>query len=428
MDTQSDKCTANTEPDASEFSIPKLLWQACDGMMVIDAGRRIRAMNPTLRQWVGPAVSEADCGALLGCQDLHGECLASRPLACPGLRAMRTGLPVNSAEYSIRTAQGQRRIVSASYTPMQDPSTRAVYTLVVMRDITRSKQREQRLAERAMLDPLTGLYNRGALFDFFARELKNAERMHRPCAVALIDVDGLKTYNDAYGHAAGDELLVALSRVFRVGHRSDEIIARYGGDEFAILLPETAVAGAMACAERVRKTVEQFPFKNALVTVSIGVAVYPEDGLTPQALLTSADHRLYRGKRAGRNLVIGPVPVVELRKNPRVSLEAPMVIRRQADGSGVSSHSATVTNLSMGGAFATVSDWQQLRKEDAVFFSIRIPQEHQSQFPLSHLIGRGQIQRITPSGDAQAPGQLGVSIVFGDELAMVASAKQAESG
>ena len=114
MDTETVNRIVNLESEAAAFSIPKLLWQACDGMMVIDEGRRVVAMNPTLQQWVGPAISEADCGALLGCRDLHGTCLASCTKACPGLKAMRTGLPVNAAEYSIRTARGQRRIVSAS--------------------------------------------------------------------------------------------------------------------------------------------------------------------------------------------------------------------------------------------------------------------------------------------------------------------------
>ena len=421
MGTEAVKRIANPGPEAPAL-IPKLLWQACDGMMVIDEARRIIAMNPTLQQWVGAAVSEADCGALLGGRNLHGDCLASRPQACPGLRAMRTGLPVNAAEYSVRTAQGQRRIVSASYTPMQDPSTHVLYTLVIMRDITRSKHREQRLAERAMLDPLTGLYNRTALFDAAVRELKNAERMQRPCAVALIDVDGLKTYNDAYGHAAGDELLAALARVFRIGHRTSEFGARYGGDEFVMLLPETEAVGALACAERIRQAVEQFPFRHAHVTVSIGIAVFPSDGLTPHALLAIADQRLYRGKHAGKNRVIGPTPIVELRKSPRVALQAPMIIRRQSDEVGVASHEASVANLSMGGAFATVSDWQQLEKEDMVFFAIRIPKESQAQFPLSHLIGSGQVQRIMLLDGREAPGQLGVSIKFGDELVMVAAA------
>lgn len=432
MDTATAGSSTVLKESPQPIPIPELLWQASDGMMIIDESRRILAMNPTLNKWAGPAVSDADCGALLGCRDLKGNCLASRPLACPGLRAMRTHQPVDSVEYMIRGTGGVPRIVSASYTPIKDPHSEAIYTLVILRDITQSKHREEKLVQRALLDPLTGLYNRGALTDFLDRELKAAGRSERPCAIALIDVDGLKAYNDVFGHAAGDELLKLLARVFGVGHRGGEVIARYGGDEFVVVMPETSITGAFACGERIRKGVEQFPFhltgtsnsgdKPVKVTVSIGIAAYPADGLTPQALLAEADHRLYRGKHAGKNRVVGPVPVIEQREHPRTALQASMVIRRQQDESEAPSHAATVTSVSMGGAYAVVSGWKDLKPSDAVYFSIRIPVQRQKDFPLSHLIGTGRIQRLSALEGAEDEEKLGMSVVFGDELVMVAAA------
>ncbi len=298
--------------------VPEILWYSCDGMMVIDERRTVMAINPALEKMLGRSadqvVGKAECGVLFACQDLHGCPLMSRPSECPGLRAMERFEPVHSAEYTIQITEGKRIVVSASYTPIQMPG-RPVWALVVMRDITLQKQREDRLVRKAMSDPLTSLPNREAFLKTFSVELKRAIRHGRSLGVAMLDVDGFKKYNDTYGHLAGDKLLRSIAVVLRSGRRASDVVARYGGDEFALLLSETDAAGAIVMAERLEYAISKFPFGVAgareavsplpLVTVSIGVAVFPEDGNTIDKLLTQADQRLYEAKRLGCNRVVG---------------------------------------------------------------------------------------------------------------------------
>jgi len=228
---------------------------------------------------------------------------------------MQSFQPVRGAEYSIRIANGKAIVVSSSYTPIQLPD-RPVWALVILRDITLQKRKELRLIQQAKTDPLTQLSNRTALQEICLKEIKRAARHHRTLALAMLDVDGFKRYNDTYGHPAGDELLRALVELIRTGRRLSDLVARYGGDEFALLMPETDTAGAVLVAERICQTVARFPFarNHALptaqdlwpISLSIGVAIFPEDGNVPEELLASADRRLYEAKRKGGNRVMGP--------------------------------------------------------------------------------------------------------------------------
>ena len=307
-----------TEIDGSGL-IPDLLWYSCDGMMVIDERRRVLAINPALERLLGRKSEElsgkTECGVLLSCRDMQGCALNENPWDCPGLKAMQSFQPVRNAEYSIRIADGKAIVVSSSYTPIRLPG-HPVWALVILRDITLQKRKELRLIQQAKTDPLTQLPNRTALTETCLKEIRRAARHNRPLAVAMLDADGFKAYNDTYGHPAGDEFLQALAELIRAGRRITDLTARYGGDEFALLLSETDVAGAMLVAERICRTVARFPFARGRdiptvpvfcpITMSVGVAVFPEDGDTPEKLLAQADRRLYEAKRKGGNQVVGP--------------------------------------------------------------------------------------------------------------------------
>lgn len=299
--------------------VPDLMWFSCDGMMVIDEHRVILAVNPAMERLTGRAaadlIGKSECGVLFSCRDLQGCSMEENPAHCPGLKAMHRFTPVRDAEFSIRNAQGKGVVVNASYTPIQLPD-RPVWALAVFRDMTSRKKQELRWIQQAMTDPLTALPNRNVFLDLFQKELGRAMRHNRPLAVAMIDLDNFKGYNDAYGHAAGDDLLKTLAGLLRSGRRTSDLAARYGGDEFALLLPETDAAGAMVVADRFCSLVAGFPFAHPdtiqsqaaprPVHLSIGVSVFPEGGQDSQALLACADRRMYEAKQRGGNNVVGP--------------------------------------------------------------------------------------------------------------------------
>jgi diguanylate cyclase (GGDEF)-like protein/PAS domain S-box-containing protein len=171
--------------------------------------------------------------------------------------------------------------------------------------MSNAKLREN-LRAQASRDPLTGLVNRRFTEEAFDRELSRCRRRSKPIAVFMIDVDHFKQFNDRHGHEAGDVVLKQVGAALAKSLRLEDIVCRYGGEEFLALLPEADESMAMECAERARTRVAELmpSFRGAAlgaVTVSIGVAVFPEQGTSPEALIQCADEALYEAKRAGRN-------------------------------------------------------------------------------------------------------------------------------
>lgn len=162
----------------------------------------------------------------------------------------------------------------------------------------------------AITDSITGLHNHRYFQERFTEELRQAEQNGKCLSLLMIDIDGFKDYNDAYGHMAGDEALRIVSRLLASSVRSTDVVARYGGEEFVILLPGADKAPAFNVAESIRARIDNYSFSHGTelygndLTVSIGVATYPVDGTTKRDLLYAADMACYRGKREGRNRVV----------------------------------------------------------------------------------------------------------------------------
>jgi diguanylate cyclase (GGDEF)-like protein len=172
------------------------------------------------------------------------------------------------------------------------------------------------LREQALRDPLTQLHNRRFLSESLEHEFHRAQRTSEPLSVIMLDLDLFKSINDTYGHAAGDACLVWLARLLQQHIRRSDILCRYGGEEFLLVLPATDMAGATHYAERLRLLVERetctVDRHHLQLTVSLGIACYPSHGATGDEIIDRADEAMYVSKRAGRNRVTAWSPAEKI--------------------------------------------------------------------------------------------------------------------
>ena len=176
----------------------------------------------------------------------------------------------------------------------------AVTQLIVAAVVAERRRMEGHLRDLAVRDPLTGLANYRQLMVALEAEIRRSQRTQRPFAVLLLDVDGLKRINDRHGHLVGSRALCRLAEVLHMSCRAVDTAARYGGDEFALVLPETDDAAAGYVAARVAERLKQ-DVDNPRITASFGVALFPRDGTTAEAMLSGADRALYamKGRPSG---------------------------------------------------------------------------------------------------------------------------------
>ena len=162
-----------------------------------------------------------------------------------------------------------------------------------------------RLKETSFKDEVTGLYNRRFFSLRLEEELSRYRRFNHPVSVVLLDLDGFKAVNDEFGHTVGDDTLREIAQILMKHSRGINVVSRYGGDEFAVLLVETSKAGARLYADRIREVVAKYPFSHGkVITSSFGVASLPDDEAgTAEDLFRAADEALYAAKRAGKNQV-----------------------------------------------------------------------------------------------------------------------------
>jgi diguanylate cyclase (GGDEF)-like protein/PAS domain S-box-containing protein len=196
-------------------------------------------------------------------------------------------------EVKILTKNGDERWLDISTAWIEFDGMLA--SLVSAFDVTERKHAEENVQLLAVTDPLTGLGNYRRLVEALDAEVNRTGRTGRPFAVLLLDMDQLKKINDRYGHLIGSQALCRLADVLRVFCRSIDTATRYGGDEFAVILPETMAGAARLVASRICGRLAADSLQPTL-SASIGVAVYPEDGETIEVLLRTADRELYAMK------------------------------------------------------------------------------------------------------------------------------------
>ena len=260
---------------------------------------------------IGVVVAQmpVDAATLRRVSAVHGVRLAFvRPGATnPGKAARGLTLPlgkhVGIRAYLPRRLESHR--TNAAYLRVAEAGLLALValmllTLVLTRPLLRAFRWTEEQASEARIDALTGLANRRALEEILAAEISRAHRFAHQLAIVLLDLDRFKEINDSFGHASGDVMLRAVSRLLTSLARQGDTVARWGGEEFVVVLPETDLGGALRFAERLRRTIEAHSVGEMRTSASCGVAtMLPEDNV--EALLGAADQALYQAKSNGRN-------------------------------------------------------------------------------------------------------------------------------
>jgi diguanylate cyclase (GGDEF)-like protein/PAS domain S-box-containing protein len=301
----------NNEPSlkASELRYRRLFETAQDGILILNAVTgAITDVNPFLIKMLGYSLEEFverklwEVGAF---QDIKANQIAFEEL--------QVNEYIRYEDLPLRAKDGrmiQVEFVSNVYLVGDEKVIQCN-----IRDITAHKQAqdallksEALLREQSVRDHLTGLFNRRYMEATLEHELLRASRKGLFVGVIMLDVDDFKNFNDTYGHAAGDNILKELGRMLLEHVRGEDIASRYGGDEFIIVLPDASREVTRKRAELLRESAYQlaFPINGQIlktVTLSLGVAIFPEDGLTFTAILKAADDALYDAKRAGRDQV-----------------------------------------------------------------------------------------------------------------------------
>lgn len=226
----------------------------------------------------------------------------------------------------ISTQAAHKAYLDVHITPLRDQRKRFLGWVVILDDISTRKRAEKdlravnkrlkqqlgeirelqdQLHEQAMRDPVTGIYNRRFLKETLSREISRALRNNYPLSIIMLDIDFFKKINDTYGHKGGDDVIIALSKLLQSETRGSDCVSRYGGDEFVLVMPEMTKESAFHRAELWRnavKTIALLIGENSVnISVSMGIATFPENGMNSDALLIAADEALYQAKATGRD-------------------------------------------------------------------------------------------------------------------------------
>jgi len=208
----------------------------------------------------------------------------------------------------ILDSKGTNRGVLATFEDVSDLEEKRVQLSEMLDKLTQSseqiRQQNAELERLATRDPLTSCYNRRAFFEQFEGQWSGAHRYRYPLSCVMVDIDHFKNINDTFGHQTGDMVLKKIAQVLQSAAREVDVVCRYGGEEFVVLLPHVDIQDATSAAERFRAQIEATPFPDTTITASLGVSAISLGAHDPQALLEQADTALYVAKRNGRNQIV----------------------------------------------------------------------------------------------------------------------------
>jgi diguanylate cyclase (GGDEF)-like protein/PAS domain S-box-containing protein len=285
-----------------------------------DRDRRLTFVNGALSRLL-----QKRCEDLLGIDFLEVMPEAEPKRVLQRLRSLTSAHPTISYEVQITLPDGTSRWHEWTDRAIFDEGGRISEYQSVGRDITERKSAERRARYLAQHDPLTNLPNRALLEDHLRHALGQARRDQRRIAVLLLDLNGFKRVNDTRGHLVGDRLLRAVGERLRSSLRASDVVARFGGDEFAVV--QTAIGDPRGASVLTRKLLDALvrPFELGgepmLLAASAGIALFPDHGETPEALIEAADLALYRAKEEGRSEFRLFAPEMEVRASQRRRLE-----------------------------------------------------------------------------------------------------------
>jgi diguanylate cyclase (GGDEF)-like protein len=281
-------------------------------VLAVDDAGRVRALGVSgltaPMEGIGRAVGTLviRTGTVFGSADLSGDRRFTRPDAeAPAVAAL--GFPLECRGRTVGAVVGFDA-APAGKEPRFTPATLEVMLSALEPGAIAldNALRVQRAEALSVTDDLTQLYNSRYLSQVLRRETKRASRSGRPLSLLFIDLDGFKSVNDKHGHLAGSRALVEAAGVIRVSARETDVVARFGGDEFAVVLPDTGSDGAMAVGDRVRERIASHRFLHneglsIALTVSVGVATLPDVSISADGLIHAADSAMYWVKDRGKN-------------------------------------------------------------------------------------------------------------------------------
>ncbi|MDP3535396.1 MAG: sensor domain-containing diguanylate cyclase, partial [Halomonas sp.] len=285
-----------------------------DGAMLYmnNAGRRFHGLPTTCMKkgddlqcgWQRYGLPEETGSISATIRRFHPEWAAQRIEQEAMPTALRDGLW--QGETALLTPYGEEVPVSQVIIVHYDDSGRVAQTSSMIRDISAQKRLEAQLAHSAVTDHLTGIYNRKRFDEEVDKALARRRRSGVNTALILLDIDHFKLVNDTYGHDVGDQVLIDITRLLQRHLRVQDLLARWGGEEFVMLLPDTTLADGCQLAERLRQLIAEHTFSAGAITASLGVTLLHADD-TPSQCIKRLDLALYQAKRAGRNQVVEAV-------------------------------------------------------------------------------------------------------------------------
>lgn len=295
--------TARIGAEQERQLLLQALNAAVDPILITDRSTRVVFVNEAFQRLTGYELDEILGQSAGMLYPAHQD-----PDFYRNLRAsLRSGNPFR-ATFTYRRKNGSSFYIEQSIAPVCGADRRITHYISTGKDVSERVERERRLVEMASRDPLTGLSNRRSGSLVLASLVDEAQTVARPLSLILADIDRFKRINDTYGHQAGDGVLAEVGRVLRSRIRDSDVAARWGGEEFLVVVPDCGLEEAIELAERIRTAVSGLDLDVVgRVTVSLGVAEW-HAGESAKSLLQRADDAMYRAKREGRDRVVPSLP------------------------------------------------------------------------------------------------------------------------